>query len=215
MTSPGSRQAFEEPARLAVAFSPKAVFISKILYARHEQKNADGIGHHVIGVPIKRALDILSKVGPKKFTVDLQSQLCNIVQEQANSYDSRLFSFAWRRRVDVRIASWLLRPSAYEVMGTARSELVQGKDPTERLLDLFSDELLGVKGMIDGACVLEERPGRKLNHLKPLARATATCLAISSSFGMNVMRKESCTLCSTSKCRSFHLLWPWKRYEFL
>ena len=93
-----SRQAFEEPARLAVAFSPKAVFISKILYARHEQKNADGIGHHVIGVPIKRALDILSKVGPKKFTVDLQSQLCNIVQEQANSYDSRLFSFAARRK---------------------------------------------------------------------------------------------------------------------
>ena len=173
-----SRQAFEEPARLAVAFSPKAVFISKILYARHEQKNADGIGHHVIGVPIKRALDILSKVGPKKFTVDLQSQLCNIVQEQANSYDSRLFSFA-APCVDVRIASWLLRPSAHEVMGTARSELVQGKDPTERLLDLFSDELLGVKGMIDGACVLEERRERKLNHLKPLARATATCLAIS------------------------------------
>ena len=55
--SSGERRAFEEPTRIAVALNSRAVFIAKLLYDRHEQKNAIG-NREIVGIPIARALEI-------------------------------------------------------------------------------------------------------------------------------------------------------------
>ena len=164
------RRVFEEPTRIAVAFDSKAVFIAKILYERHEEMR-----HEVFGIRLSRVLEILSTQGPKKFTIDLQSQLCSIVGNRATKFSERLFSFA-SPCVDVRIAAWLLRPSAPEVKSSDRDSLVQGVDPTEPLMNLFCDELDVAKDGIEAASRFHSLKQRgSLEHLQCLSRAAATC----------------------------------------
>ena len=174
--SSGERRAFEEPTRIAVALNSRAVFIAKLLYDRHEQKNAIR-NREIVGIPIARALEILSKEGPRKFTIDLQSQLCNIVDARASTYAARLFCFA-QPCVDVRIAAWLLRPSADEVKASAHDALMRGTDPTDPLMKLFSAELGEATSGVEAACHIVDRFGKDRDHLKPLSRATAACYAM-------------------------------------
>lgn len=165
-----TRRVFEEPTRIAVALDSKAVFIAKILYARHEEMR-----HEVFGIGINRVLDILSRQGPKKFTIDLQSQLCGIVGSRATKFSERLFSFA-SPCVDIRIAAWLLRPSAPEVKSSDRDSLVQGVDPTQPLMNLFSGELDAAKDGIEAASRFHSLKQRgSLEHLQSLSRAAVTC----------------------------------------
>ena len=169
----GPRRAFDEPVRIAVALNAKSVFIAKLLYPRHDERDQLA-RREIAGVRIDQALAILSREGPKKFTINLQAQLCNIVGDQEATYSARLFSFA-PPCVDVRIAAWLLRPSAPEVQSSSRDDLVHGMDPTEPLMSLFSAELDSAKSGVDAACLLLERKGRSYEHLKPLSRAVASC----------------------------------------
>lgn len=178
------RGAFERPSRIAVALNPKSVFIAKILHEKLDVDAQDAKSQPV-GVRIERIMDILATQGPLKFTVDLQSQLCNIV-EGREKYSERLFSFA-QPCVDIRIASWLLRPNA-AVVHTANGlpGLALGKDPSEPLRDLFRDDF-DARETIQVASFIRER---KAEHLGNLARATATCHAMSDFLWRECERRE-------------------------
>lgn len=152
------------PVRIAIALDANAVFIAKVLYERHDQDK-------VVGIHLDRALHILSQVGPKKYTIDLQAQLRGILGTRG-TYTERLFTFA-APSVDVRIAAWLIHVDAVEVKSVSDANRVLDKDPTETLAQLLSSGFDA--SSVDSACTIDET---RHGHLRNMSRATATCFAL-------------------------------------
>jgi len=152
------------PARIAVALNTNAVFIAKILYDRHDPSR-------VVGIPIQNALQVLSRPGPKKFTVDLQAQLRGILHTR-ETYAERLFTFG-APVVDIRIAAWLIHVEAVQVKPISDANRVLDKDPTEALAQLFSSGLDA--SALDDSCKIDDE---RHAHLRNVSRSAATCLAL-------------------------------------